>query len=210
VLRRFATDWDADGWLGMHPLHVLGTSSWRALLGERGGVLLDVGAGRGDVTSTLAPLFERVVATETSAPMVRRLRARGFEAHGVDLATEPLPGAGRFAAVAMLHVLDRCARPRTLLARAIDHLAQDGVAIVAVPLPARPHVDAGRYTVDPDEPLDADGATFEEALGRFAERVLAPAGLEVLRWTRATYYARGDARSPMHALDDAIVVARRR
>lgn len=212
ALCRVGSDYDADAWLGMHPMFLAGTSSWRALLGEEriGGALLDVGAGRGDVTATLAPLFDEVVATETSAPMARRLRARGYEAHRVDLATEPLPGARAFRAVSLLHVLDRCARPRSLLTAAIDRLEPGARAIVACPLPARPHVDVGGHTVDPDEPLFAEGERFEDALASLRARVLLPLGLEIERWTRTTYLARGDRDAPLHALDDAIVVARRR
>jgi len=206
LLRRFASDYDVDGWLGTHPMHVLGTASWRALLGREraAGTLLDIGAGRGDVTATLAPLFDRVVATETSAPMVRRLRARGFEAHRLDLASEQLPAASRFDAVALLHVLDRCARPRSLLRAAVGAMADDAVAIVACPLPATPHVDVGGHTVDPDEPLGIEGEDFDTALSSLAS-FLASGGLRIERWARTTYLARGG-----QALDDAIVIARRR
>jgi SAM-dependent methyltransferase len=211
ALRRMASDYDVDGWLGTHPMFLAGTASWRALLGAEhvGGALLDVGAGRGDVTAALAPLFDEVVATETSAPMVRRLRARGYEAHRIDLAVEPLPGAPRaFRAVSLLNVLDRCARPRSLLAAAVARLAPGGALVIACPLPARPHVDVGGHTVDPDEPLLADGEHFEDALASLAARVIEPAGLEIVRWTRTLYLARGDRDAPRHALDDAIVIAR--
>lgn len=211
ALRRVASDYDVDGWLGTHPMHLLGTASWRALLASDhlGGALLDVGAGNGGVTAALAPLFERSVATETSTPMVRRLRARGIEAHRVDLAAEALPGGARtFRGVALLHVLDRCARPRSLLAAARALMAPDGVAIIACPLPARPHVDVGGYTVDPDEPLGVDGERFEDALASLVSRVLAPADLHVERWTRAPYLARGGKEMPLHVLDDVILVCR--
>ena len=69
LLRRTMSDFDANGLLGMHPMRLLGTSQWRALFAhaERSprSTLLDVGAGDGGVTATLAPLFHEVVATET-------------------------------------------------------------------------------------------------------------------------------------------------
>ncbi|AKF07921.1 methyltransferase domain-containing protein [Sandaracinus amylolyticus] len=213
ALRRVASDYDVDAWLGMHPMHLLGTTSWRALLGAEhvGGALLDVGAGNGDVTATLAPLFDRVVATETSRPMVRRLRAKGFDAHPIDLATERLPDATtRFRAVALLDVLDRCARPRSLLDAALSALEPRGALIIASPLPMRPHVDVGGHTVDPDEPLGVEGDGFEDALVSLVDTLLAPRGLEVERWTRAPYLARGDRDAPLHVLDDVVLVARRR
>lgn len=209
ALRRFVSDYDADGWLGTHPMHLLGTGAWRALVGREhvGSALLDVGAGSGAVTATLAPLFDAVVATETSRPMVRRLRARGIEAHEVDLAVVALPPpARRFRAVALLNVLDRSSRPRSLLRAARALLEADGIVIVACPLPVRPHVDVGGHTVDPDEPFDVAGTAFEDALGALVSGVIAPAGLGVTRWTRAPYLARGDRDAPLHALDDAVLV----
>ncbi|MDQ3034543.1 MAG: methyltransferase-like protein 9, partial [Myxococcota bacterium] len=197
--------------LGMHPMFLAGTATWRALLGAEhiGGALLDVGAGRGDVTATLAPLFDAVVATETSAPMIRRLRARGYDAQRIDLAREALTPERTFRATSLLHVLDRCARPRSLLGAAVARTEPGGRVIVACPLPARPHVDVGGTTVDPDEPLPIDGESFEDALASLVERLLRPACLEVERWTRTTYLARGDRDAPLHALDDVIVIARR-
>lgn len=211
ALRRVASDYDVDAWLGMHSMFLAGTATWRALLGaERvGGALLDVGAGRGDVTATLAPLFDAVVTTETSAPMIRRLRARGFEAHRIDLAERALAPERTFRAASLLHVLDRCARPRSLLDATVARTERGGLVIVACPLPARPHVDVGGHTVDPDEPLPIDGERFEDALASLTASLLAPAGLEVERWTRTTYLARGDRDAPLHALDDAIVIARK-
>ena len=213
MLRRVASDHDVDGWLGTHPMQVLGPSSFRALLGVGAsphGTLLDVGAGCGDVTASLGACFESVVATETSRPMVRRLQARGFEAYPVDLASCPLPGPSRvFDAVSLLNVLDRCERPRSLLHRSLAYLRPEGVVLVACPLPSRPHFDVGGHTVDPDEPLDVRGETFEAAAASLVRDVLAPAGLEVVRWTRTPYLARGGPECPLHVLDDAVVVARR-
>ena len=42
------------------------------------GSLLDIGSGDGHATAPLASLFDTVVATETSGPMVQRLLARGW------------------------------------------------------------------------------------------------------------------------------------
>jgi SAM-dependent methyltransferase len=211
TLRKFASDYDVDAWLDMHEMFLLGTKAWQQLLGtERiGGALLDIGAGRGDVTAKLAPLFDEVVATETSAPMARKLRARGYRVHSIDLATHELPQPRQFQTVALLNVLDRCARPRTLLEKAITHLAPDGRIILASPLPARPHVDVGGYTVDPDEPFLADGERFEDALASLVHLVLAPLGLAVEAWTRTEYLARGDRDCPRHVLDDVVLVARK-
>lgn len=213
VLRRFASDFEVNARLGMYSLHLAGTRTFALLLGRKEGqpgALLDVGAGTGEVTAELAPLFERVVTTETSPAMARRIRARVPRAstHLVDLTG----GAelGRFDVVALLNVLDRTARPRTLLDRALAHLSPGGALLVATPLPARPHVDVGGATADPDEELGADGETFEEALVALERALLGPRGLEVVRWTRLPYRSQGDADAPGYEHDDAILVLRAR
>ena len=123
-------------------------------------------------------------------------------------AAEALPGAPRFDVVSLLHVLDRTARPRTLLARAREHVAEGGRLLVACPLPFRPHVDVGGGgTSDPDEWVEADG-TFEQSLTRLIDDLFVPTGLEVERVARTTYLSQGDARAPFYALDDALLVCR--
>ena len=43
-----------------------------------GGSLLDIGAGDGHVTASLASLVDQVTTTEVSAPMVAHLNTRGY------------------------------------------------------------------------------------------------------------------------------------
>lgn len=149
LLRSSMSLTDANGVLGRGELHVLSQPQATLLLGDAaGGVLLDVGAGDGSVTSRLAPLFAAVVATEVSAPMLRRLRARGFAAV---LETESVCGAaaaaraqgvpvdeGGFDVVSCLNVLDRCDSPLALLADLRALVKPDtGRLLLAVVLPFR-------------------------------------------------------------------------
>jgi SAM-dependent methyltransferase len=219
-LRRAAgavlSDYDANAWLGFHELFLLSVAQWGRLLGRAPGAppagrLLDIGAGSGDVGARLWAHFASVVCTETSSGMARRLRARGVRACVVDLALAPLPSdaGGPFEAVALLNVLDRCARPRSLLRAAAAQVAPGGRVIVATPLPLSPHVHVPGGTVDADEPLPrADGA-FEAMVAAFVRDVLAPAGLRVERLARAPYRSRGDAHAPLYELDDAVLVCQR-
>jgi SAM-dependent methyltransferase len=209
TLRRVVSDFDADGLLGTHPMALFGPRSWEALVGG-GGRLLDVGAGSGDVTAHARELFDEIVTTEVSGPMVRRLRRRGFVCHRVDLATEALPGEATFDVVSVLDVLDRCDRPRSLLRAAGERLAPGGRLLVSVPLPVRAHVDVGGVTVDADEPLRGHGDSWEEALVDLLEGTLEPCGVEVLRLARAPYLSRGSTAAPLHVLDAAVVVGARR
>jgi SAM-dependent methyltransferase len=211
MLGTVLSDYDANALLDFYPMFLLSTAQWRALLGERaGGRLLDIGAGSGDVTAALAPLFDAVSTTETSRGMARKLRARGYVCHGVDLAETALPHAPPFDVVSLLHVIDRAARPLTLLERARELVAPGGRMIVATPLPLSTHVHVAGGTVDAEEvlPTDAQAMTWEPALTALVTRVFAPAGLEVERFARAPYLSRGDAAAPVYVLDDAIFVLR--
>jgi len=207
ALRRIASDFDVNAWLGSYRVCLVGRSSFAALLdGVPRRSLLDVGAGSGAVTAELAPLFARVVTTETSRAASRRL-ARAYETHAIDLATDSLPSAERFSVVSLLHVLDRAARPRSLLASAVRLVDDGGRLLIACPLPLRPHVDHGGATSDPDEWIAADGA-FEEALVALVRTVIEPAGLAIDRVARTTYLSQGDPTARFHALDDALLVCR--
>jgi SAM-dependent methyltransferase len=207
------SDYDANALLDFYAMHLLSTAQWRALLGPHArGRLLDVGAGSGDVTATLAPLFDAVTTTEVSRGMARRLRARGYACHTLDLAESPLsPEAGtQFDVVALLHVLDRAPRPLTLLERACALVATGGRLLVAVPLPISAHVHVAGGTVDAEELLPTDDVTdWESAVAALVARVLAPLELRVERLTRVPYLSRGDADTRSHVLDDAVLVLRR-
>jgi len=93
VLRHFWSITDTNAWLGGGQMHVISQAQAATLLDLRAPAvdpprplqqprrrLLDVGAGDGNVTRHLAPLFDEVVATEVSPGMVKRLQARGYTA----------------------------------------------------------------------------------------------------------------------------------
>jgi SAM-dependent methyltransferase len=214
VLRAFASDFDTNAWLGTHSLHLTGRAGFEHLLGctpgaPLGGRLLDVGAGTGEVTAELAPLFDEVVTTEVSRGMARRLTQRGFTCLRVDLAEDVPPGLGRFRVVALLNVLDRATRPATLLDRALEHLEPGGRLLVASPLPMRPHVQGPGTTREPDEWIAGRAESFDLALAELVEVELARRGLSVERWARAPYRSQGDAGARIYELPSAILVARR-
>lgn len=214
ALSKVMSDYDANGLLGTHDMRVLGSAQWRTLLGERlHGRLLDVGAGDGHVTAELLGAMshvEGVVTTELSPKMAARLRQRGYRCHELDLATHALPEAGPFDVIAMLNVLDRSARPLTLLERLRDLLAQGGRLLLAVPLPLSPHVHVGPLTLEPDERLPLDDRSFEHAARTLTELCFDPLGLDVASLSRAPYLCRGSSQRPVVVLDDAVFVLARR
>ena len=213
-LRAYLSDFDINGVLGTYPMHVLGQEQWHFLLeplmplGVKS-TLLDVGAGSGDVTQALAPLFGDIVTTETSRAMAWRLRRRGFACRRADLARQPLAG-GPFDVVSCLNVLDRCDRPLTLLGNLRAQLKDDGLLIIALVLPYQPFVYTGSTTRDPEERLPVTGHSWETAVGELCLGVLEPLGLVIEIVSRVPYLSGGDARHPLYELDDVVVICRAR
>ena len=167
LLRKFMSLTDANAVLGRGKMHVLSEAHVADLLGGsardarrdaapatslkntftgKKKVLLDVGAGEGEVTEKFRTGggFDVVVATEASAPMVRRLRQKAFDVvlESTDVSTvstmcRGTGGAARasedgFDCVALLNVLDRCDAPRTLLRQLRELLKDDGGVLLAV------------------------------------------------------------------------------
>jgi SAM-dependent methyltransferase len=192
-------------------MHLLSAAQWQRLLGaEEAPRLLDVGAGDGLVTHALAQCFSEVTATETSAPMVRRLRARGFASYLLDVTHHPIPGAP-YDAISLLNVLDRCASPLSLLASVRKALTPRGRLILALVVPYRPFFFSGRSTPSPIRPLPlTDTLEFEVAARRVCDSVLEPAGFIVESLARAPYLSWGDSRVAIYELDALVIVARRR
>ncbi|MCU1398550.1 MAG: hypothetical protein JWN62_1659 [Acidimicrobiales bacterium] len=198
----------ANALLDIYPLFMLSQAQWSTLLAPYGGGrLLDVGAAAGHVTSRLAPLYEDVTTTDVSRAMVRRLRARGMRATVHDLATQPAPNAP-YDTVALMNVLDRCARPQTMLRAAIDALAPRGTLVVSMPLPYQPCWYDGPVSRDPVERLGLRATDWEHSAAELAE-TLEHHGLRIEAITRAPYLSGGDRHNPLYVLDAVIIVATR-
>lgn len=206
-LSAFLTTYDVHGKLGLYQMHLLSAEQWQDLLGSaRRETLLDVGAGAGYVTEQARALFEHITCTETSGPLAKRLRARGFTVHEQDLGERPLNE--RFDVVACFNVLDRTAHPKRLLSALIAHLAPWGTLLLSVPLPLSPHVHVKGGTIAPEERLPVSATRFEHAARELSEQVLEKAGLVVERFARVPYLSRGDRHCALYALDDALFVCR--
>ncbi|MDB4971946.1 MAG: hypothetical protein JWN48_287 [Myxococcaceae bacterium] len=208
VLSSFVSSYDAHGLLGSYPMHLLSSANYRDLLGGEHHVsLLDVGAGAGFVTEGARASFDQIVCTETSAPLRKRLSERGFEVSELDLTEHSL---GRsFDVVSALNVLDRTARPLTLLSQLRAHMTAQGKLLLSIPLPARPHVHVKGGTIAPSERLPTMAADWETAARELTERMIEPAALRVERLARVPYLSRGDFRAPLYVLDAAIWVCTR-
>jgi 2-polyprenyl-3-methyl-5-hydroxy-6-metoxy-1,4-benzoquinol methylase len=209
VLRGWMSDFDANGLLDMYPMHLLGTSQWRELLGATPGARhLDVGAGSGEITRTIAPLAIETVTTEVSKMMARNLRRAGFRCLEADLAREQVPDPP-YDLITCLNVLDRCERPRSLLSNLAHALAPGGRLVIATPIPFDAFFYDGATSRAPTERLDLPRDAWEPSVARLAVRVLEPLGLQIEAISRAPYLCRGDAKRPLYVLDDALFVCRK-
>jgi hypothetical protein len=209
LMRLALSDYDANALLEMYPMHLLSTAQAGELLGRpRGGRLLDVGAGSGDVTAALQPLFENTEVVETSWGARKRLRALGYVCHSYDVAELGIRGDG-YDVVALLNVLDRADHPLTLLEKCRSYMTSETRLLLSLPLPYRPHVYAGVITREPKEHLSVLGNNFSDAVLRLVQNVLPVQGLVVERFTRLPYLSGGDSSRAMTVLDAAVVVCSR-
>jgi len=208
ALRSWVSDFDADGLLDMYPMHLLGTSGWRTLLGDRSPRrYLDIGAGAGHVTSAIAPLVGETVTTETSRVMARKLRGRGFRCYEADMAETGAPEP-HYDLVTCLNVLDRCPRPKSLLEAARAALAPGGRLVIAVPLPFNAFFYDGPASRDQKERLELSGPGWERSAVALVEKTLEPLGFEVETISRVPYLSRGDSQQELYVLDDVLVMCK--
>ena len=204
-LSSVANSYDVHGLLGVYPMHLLSREGWGDLLQQtRAGTLLDVGAGAGYVTEGARGWFDEILCTETSGPLRRRLQRRGLAVSAADLTTETL-GRG-FDVVSAFTVLDRTARPLTLLRSLVRHVRPHGRLLLSIPLPAAPHVHVAGGTIAQAERLPSLAQSWETGARELSELLLLPAGLEVERLARCPYLSRGDAHAPLYVLDAAVWV----
>ncbi|CAE7802259.1 METTL9, partial [Symbiodinium microadriaticum] len=212
---------DVNALLGRGEMFVLSATQALRLFAERpGGLLLDVGAGTGSCTMELAQLFDHVLTTEVSRPMVAQLRRRGLpvleggDFSGLEaMAAEvgiPLGPSGTFDCIALMNVLDRCIRPRSLLQELRRRLTPRGRLLIAVVLPFRPFVEHGIFRLAPEQklPLSRD-ATFESAAEELWSKVLAPLGFHLEAFARVPYLCEGDLAANVYSLDDAVFLLSR-
>jgi SAM-dependent methyltransferase len=220
ALTLLVSDFDANALLGMYPVFLLSTPQAQQLLeaARPGGVaaarLLDIGAGSGDVTTRLAPLVDHIECTEASRFMARRLRRRGLDCWhgrvGEGAAGDPLASAARHDVIALLNVVDRASKPRSLLASVARRLPPGGLLLLATPLPYDPFYYAGAATLAPEEKLAVTAERWEDATLELWQNELEPLGLELRALTRLPYLSGGDRQHPAYVLDDVVLVCAKR
>ncbi|XP_015435670.1 PREDICTED: methyltransferase-like protein 9 [Dufourea novaeangliae] len=212
-LARFALSWcisrtSINGLLGRGSMHVFSCDQFQKLMDASNfsgpwQSLIDLGAGDGATTSHIADLFEKVYATDISAPMKWALTKRKFTVLDVEKWYE----TGPFNVILCLNLLDRCDRPNTLLRRLKASLAPGGRLVVALVLPFSPYVEVGeRGDHKPSEYLPVKGNGLEGQIASLVDRVFAPLGLKCLVWSKLPYLCEGDLGQAYYFLDDAVFV----
>ncbi|XP_048266197.1 protein-L-histidine N-pros-methyltransferase isoform X2 [Bombus terrestris] len=212
-LARSALSWfisrtSINGLLGRGSMHVFSCEQFQKFMAASGFTgpwhsLVDLGAGDGATTAHVAHLFEKVYATDISAPMRWALARRKFTVLDVEKWHE----SGPFDVILCLNLLDRCDRPNTLLRRLKSSLAPGGRLVVALVLPFSPYVEVGeRGDHKPSEYLPVKGNGLEGQIASLVDRVFAPLSLRCLVWSKLPYLCEGDLGQAYYFLDDVIFV----
>nr|CAH7733556.1 unnamed protein product [Callosobruchus chinensis] len=168
-------------------------------------ILLDLGAGDGEVTAKIAPFFNRIFVTEVSGPMRKLLQKKGFKVLDVD----SWHLDKKYDMISCLNVIDRCSTPLTLLRQIRTALKPDGMVLLAVVLPFSPYVESESPDHKPKEDLPICGDTFEEQVINLVD-VLMHEGFEVVSWSRVPYLCEGDLQQSYYWLDDALFILKQR
>ncbi|CAG2171382.1 unnamed protein product [Oppiella nova] len=170
-------------------------------------VLIDLGAGDGKITEIMSKYFHKTYTTEISPVMRKILLKKGFNVLEVE---EWCQTGLQYDVISCLNVLDRCDKPLSMLAHMRSALRpKTGLIVLALVLPFSQYVEVNdnhRADHRPSEVLAIDGHTFEEQLVSFVANVLAPNGLQVVKWSKLPYLCEGDLELTYYWLYDVVLV----
>ncbi len=167
VLKFFMANTSINGLLKRGSMFVFSMQQFKSLIdfeATYGNVklnsLLDLGAGDGEVTAKMAPLFQTIYVTEMSYTMQWRLQQKGFKVLDVNtwdkieldaraqenesINIEKTNKYLKYDVISCLNLLDRCETPITLLKSIKDALVPNGLLVVALVLPFKSFYEYNR------------------------------------------------------------------
>lgn len=204
LLSWFYCQTDINGLLGRGSMFVFSKAHFLLLTGLEEqvqlGSLLDLGAGDGGPTSTMAGLFKEIFVTEVSQPMRKQCQAKGFAV----LEIESWPKEETYDVISALNLFDRCDKPLSILSDIQSSLKPGGMLVVALVLPFRPYVESVP-SHQPSEDMGIVGETFREQV-ETAVTVFEGVGFKLESWSRVPYLCEGDLNKPLYHLNNGLFV----
>ena len=168
----------------------------------------DLGAGDGNVSIRVAKALnlprKKLKVTDVSPTMTYRLREKGFTVANVTHWFENEV----FDAVFMLNLLDRCKKPYSMLKQAHQALtdAAHGRLVISLVFPIKQSVEWRKSRL-PDEKLSINkNEPLEEQITKFVEKIMAPAGFELEKFSKVPYLSEGDINNPYYSLTNIAMV----
>jgi hypothetical protein len=169
--------------------------------------MIDLGAGDGAITEIMKQYYKQVYATEASQVMQWRLRQK-------EITVLPIDGWAdkNFDLICALNLLDRHFDPKSLL-RDLHKtaLTSNALVLLAIVLPWSQYVEfniQNSTSIHAVDYITLDGTTFEQQASSLVEKLLIPAGFQVLRWTKLPYLCEGDSYRAYYKLTDSVFVLR--
>lgn len=166
-------------------------------------LLLDLGAGDGNVTDKLSVFFTETHCTEISPVMQKILARKQFKL--LNCSSWHQQPDLKYDLIACLNLLDRCDQPITILQQMKSKLKPTGLILMALVLPFNQFVEES-VNNRPSESIEITGLTFEEQLCSLDEKLFAPNGLKIVKWSKVPYLCEGDLDETFYRLTDSIIV----
>jgi len=203
----FLCQTDINGWLGRGSMFVLSSEHFKLLSGDlinpelKLESMLDLGAGDGRTTLSLANFYEQVYATEISRPMRRALRAKNFKVLEIDSWAEE----NTYDMISALNLFDRCDKPLSIIKEIHRSLKPEtGLFLVALVLPFKPYVESTSDNM-PSEVMNIHGEKFEEQV-ESSVVYIQEAGFQLISWSRVPYLCEGDLSRPLYHLNNVLLL----
>jgi hypothetical protein len=108
--------------------------------------------------------------------------------------------------ISCLNLLDRCDKPLTLLQTIKKALKPNGYLLIALVLPLKPYVEYNKDNKPTETfPFKLDKNSAEQ-IGELVDKVFAPIGFELIRFSKLPYLCEGNLAQSYYYLIDYLFV----